>query len=78
MSMYFYDETDDWPEYKIIKDDIRRLENEHLKTRKELQEAESAFESNPSDKDLKVRVDGLKKKLEEIQKKLDGSFSLYR
>jgi hypothetical protein len=30
MSMYFYDDTDDWPEYKIIKDEIHRLEMAHL------------------------------------------------
>jgi hypothetical protein len=34
MSMYFYDETDDWPEYKIAKDIILRMEKEHLKIRK--------------------------------------------
>ena len=78
MSMYFYDETDDWPEYQIIKDDIRRLEKEHLEARKELQEAESAFGSNPSDADLRAKVDGLKKKLKEIEKRLDESLSLYR
>lgn len=78
MSMYFYDETDDWPEYQIIKDEIHRLEKEHLEIRKKLQEAESAFGSNPSDADLRAKVDGLKKKLKEIEKKLDGSLSLYR
>jgi predicted nucleic acid-binding Zn-ribbon protein len=78
MSMYFYDDTDDWPEYQIIKDDIHRLEKEHVKIRKELQEAESAFGSDPSDAVLKAKVHGLKKKMNEIEKKLDGSLSLYR
>ena len=78
MSMYFYDETDDWPEYQIIKDDIRRLEKEHLETRKELQKAESAFGSHPEDKGLKAKEDGLKKKIKEIEKRLDESLSLYR
>lgn len=78
MSMYFYDETDDWPEYQIIKDEIHRLEKEHLEIRKKLRKAESAFGSNPSDADLRAKVDGLKKKLKEIEKKLDGSLSLYR
>jgi hypothetical protein len=36
MSMYFYDDTDDWPEYKIIKDEIQRLEMAHLEVSKEL------------------------------------------
>jgi len=78
MSMYFYDETDDWPEYQIIKDDIRRLEKEHLEIRKELQEAEFAFESDPSDAVLKAKVHRLKKKMKEIEKKLDESLNLYR
>ena len=78
MLMYFYDETDDWPEYQIIKDDIRRLEKEHLEIRKELQEAESAFGSDHSDKVLKAKVHRLKQKREEIEKRLDGSLCLYR
>ena len=76
--MYFYDETDDWPEYQIVKDDILRLEKEQLEIRKELQKAESAFESNPSDEMLKARVHELRKKIKEIEKKLDGSLGLYR
>ena len=78
MSMYFYDETDDWPEYQIIKDDIRRLEKEHVEIRKELQVAESAFGSDPSDAVLKAKVNELKKKIKEIEQKLDGSLNLYR
>ena len=78
MSMYFYDETDDWPEYQIIKDDIHRLDKEYLEIRKELQEVESVFGSDPSDAVLKVKVPNLKKKMKEIEKKLDESLSLYR
>ena len=78
MSMYFYDETDDWPEYQIIKDDIHRLEKEHLEIRKELNEADSAFKSDPSDAVLKTKVNELKKKLKKIEQKLDGSLNLYR
>ena len=78
MSMYFYDETDDWPEYQIIKDDIRRLEKEYFEIRKELQEVESVFGADCSDAVLKAKVNGLKEKMKEIEKKLDGSLSLYR
>ncbi len=78
MSMYFYDDTDDWPEYKIIKDDIHSLEVAHLEFRKELQEAEAAFVSDPADKDLKAKVDELKKKLKETEKRLNESLSMYR
>jgi hypothetical protein len=78
MSMYFYDETDDWPEYQIIKDDIHHLEKEYLELRRKVQKTESAFESHLEDKNLKANVDGLKKKLKEIEKRLEKSFSLYR
>ena len=78
MSMYFYDDTDDWPEYKIIKDDIHRLETAHVEFDTKLQEAKSAFASDPANEDLKAEVDGLKKKLKEIEKRLDESLSMYR
>ncbi|MGD8776756.1 MAG: hypothetical protein PVG64_04430 [Syntrophobacterales bacterium] len=78
MSMYFYDETDDWPEYEIIKDNIHRLEMAHSEFRKELQEANSAFMSDPENEDLKARVARLKNKLKKIEKKLDESLSMYR
>jgi len=78
MSMYFYDETDDWPEYQIIKDDIRRLEKEYLEIQNELKEVESAIGSDPSDAVLKAKVHRLKRKMKEIEQKLDGSLSLYR
>jgi lipid II:glycine glycyltransferase (peptidoglycan interpeptide bridge formation enzyme) len=76
--MYFYDDTDDWPEYKVIKDEIHRLEMEHLEVSKELQEVQSAFMSNPANEDAKAKIDGLKQKLKEIEKKLNESPSMYR
>jgi predicted RNase H-like nuclease (RuvC/YqgF family) len=78
MSMYFYDDTDDWPEYRIIKDDIHRLEVAHIEFRKELQEAESACISDSENENLRAKVDELKKKLEEIEKRLNESLSMYR
>jgi uncharacterized coiled-coil DUF342 family protein len=76
--MYFLDETEDWPEYQIVKDNIRRMETDHAALRKELQKAESAARSDPANEDLKTRVDGIKEKLKEIEKKLDESLSMYR
>ena len=78
MSMYFYDNTDDWPEYKISKDDIHRLEVTHLEFRKELQEVESARISDPENENIKAKVDVLEKKLKEIEKRLNESLSMYR
>ena len=78
MSMNFLEDTDDWPEYDIIKDVIRRLETEHVKLRKELQEAMSAFRSDPENENLRGRVERLSEKLKEVEKRLEGSLSLYR
>ena len=78
MSMYFYDDTDDWPEYKIIRDEIHRLEMAHLDVSKELHEVESAFISNPANENAKATINGLKKKLKEIEKILNESLSMYR
>ena len=78
MSMYFYDDTYDWPEYKIIKDEIYRLEVAPLEFRKELQEAEAAFRSDRANKKVKIKVDELKKQLKETEKRLNESLSMYR
>jgi hypothetical protein len=78
MSMYFYDETDDWPEYDIVKQDTHRLENEYLESRKLLQEAESALRSDPANNDLKSEADELKLKVKEIENRLTASTNMYR
>lgn len=78
MSMYFYDDTDDWPEYKVIREEIKRLEMAHLESSKKLQEAKSALVSNPANVDAKAKMHALKKKLKEIEKKLNESLSMYR
>jgi septal ring factor EnvC (AmiA/AmiB activator) len=76
--MYFYDETDDWPEYQILKDDIRRLEKEHNQIRRELQKTKSSFASHPENKCLIAKLDDLKNKLKEVEERLEKSFNLYR
>ena len=78
MSMYFLDDTDDWPEYQTIRDEIHRLEKEHLELRRELEEAESASRADSADKDLKVEINTLRIKLREIQQKLEESLNMYR
>lgn len=78
MSMNFLDETDDWPEYQIVKDDIRRLDVAHLEFRKELIHIETALRSDPANTALKTRRDELKNQLTELEKKLDSTLSMYR
>jgi seryl-tRNA synthetase len=78
MSMNFLDDTDDWPEYQIIKNDIHRLEKEHLEFSKELQEAESTLRVDIVNAELKAKVNQLKKKLKKIEKRLNESLNLFR
>ena len=78
MSMYFYDDTDDWPEYKIIKDYIHRLEMTRLELENELPEAKVAIISNPANENLKDKADELKRKLIETEKRLNESLGMYR
>lgn len=78
MSMNFLDETDDWPEYQTIRDEIQRLDKKLIELEKELQQAESALKSDPQNQDLKAEVDALKQQLKDIEHKLDESLSMYR
>ena len=78
MSMYFLDETDDWPEYEIIKAEIQHLDKQHLDLRKELEEVATSLQSDTANQDLKAKSCTIKKKLEEIERKLDESLSMYR
>lgn len=78
MSMYFLDETDDWPEYQTIKDEIQQLDKKLIELKKELQQAESAVKSDPQNQNLKTRAVALEQQLKEIEQKLDESLSMYR
>jgi hypothetical protein len=78
MSMNFLEDTDDWPEYRIVKNDIHRLEKEHLALSKELQEAEYALKSDLVNENLRAKGDRFRKKLEEIEKRLNESLNMYR
>ena len=78
MSMNFLDDTNDWPEYQIIKNDIHRLEKEHLEFSKELQEGESTLRVDIVNAELKAKVNQLKKKLKKIEKRLNESLNLFR
>jgi predicted nuclease with TOPRIM domain len=78
MSMYFLDDTEDWPEYKIIKNDIYRLEKEYFEFIKELQKAESALKFDTMNAELNAKVYQLRKKLKEIEKRLNESLNMYR
>lgn len=78
MSMNFLDETDDWPEYQVVRDEIRRLENERLEIENALEKAESALRSDPDSTDLALEVNRLRENLKAAEKKLDETMIMYR
>lgn len=78
MSMYFLDETDDWPEYRVIRDEINRLDKEFLELQKQLQQAETKLFAGPEDDSLRAEIDLLRKRLQETEAKLNESLSMYR
>ncbi len=78
MSMNFLDDTDDWPEYQAVRDEIQRLDKEVLGIKEELEAAESALNADFANEALKIKVEWLKKKLKEIEQRLDDSLSMYR
>lgn len=78
MSMNFLDETDDWPEYDTVRDEIRRLESEYSELQAELDAIQSKPVSGAAAGEWAREVEVLKTKLKEVQDKLDATLSLYR
>lgn len=78
MSMYFLDESDDWPEYKIVKNEIFRLEKEHADILKALREAARALDTAPNDENLKAGLQRLEDRRAQVEKKLEGALGMYR
>lgn len=78
MSMYFLDETDDWPEYKVVRDRINQLDREFLELQKQLQKAETDLPAEPDDGKLEAGIDLLKQRLQEIAVQLNESLRMYR
>ncbi len=74
MSMNFLDETDDWPEYGIVRDEIQRLEQEY----RELRRALEAVELSPETVHSGADVEAIKTRLEAVRGMLDASLSMYR
>ena len=69
MSMWFFDETGDLPEYQALREEVRRLEKEYLELRVLLKEAEEALRAAPEDDYLKAKVHYLKKRVKGLEDK---------
>jgi hypothetical protein len=62
----------------MIGQNIKSSKMRFIGWKRHISKAESAFISNPANEDAKTKIDGLKKKLKEIEKKLNESLSMYR
>jgi hypothetical protein len=66
--MWFYDDAEELEELQMLRKQTQQVEQDYLGLRVALRDAEAALRADPENEDLKVRVEGLKKSLEEIEK----------
>lgn len=66
--MWFYDEAGELEEYQTFREEALRVEEEHLKIRVGLRDAEAALRTDPGNGDLKGRLEELKKRLEALER----------
>lgn len=78
MSMNFLDETDDWPEYRIVREEIQRLEVELRELSRALEAAATSPGAVAAGGDPEAELEGIKTRLKAIREKLDASLSMYR
>ena len=69
MSMWFFDDADEVLEYQIFRRKDQPLENVHLELRLALQKAEVALRDDSENPELKSRVAGLRKELQDLEEK---------
>lgn len=66
--MWFYDEAGELEEYQTFRQETLRVEEDHLKIRVALRDAEAALRAVPGNGDLKARLEELKKRLEALER----------
>jgi len=65
--VWFYDEG--WDEVLAFRKEAQLLEKEHLELRVALREAEAALRADPGNRELRGRVEELKRGLEEVERR---------
>lgn len=78
MSMYFLDDTDDWPEYHTVRDEIRRLESSRAQIVEALRQTGDYPAPGCADGHSNERVIQLEDALRNVDEKLHESMSMYR
>ena len=69
-AMWFYDEAEELEGWQTFRKEAQHLEKEHLEIRVALRDAEAALRADPGNEDLKARVVGFKKRLEELDRQV--------
>ena len=69
MSMWFFDEAGELPDYQRLREEIRVLEKEYLEIRVILRDAEAALRAAPNDPELQAKVRYYQKRLKGLEAK---------
>lgn len=67
--MWLFEEDEDWEEWRTFRDQAHGLEEEHLRIRTALQEAEQALRSDPDNQALRARVEELEGQLRDLEQR---------
>ncbi len=68
-AMWFYDDLEELEEWQTLRREAQQVEKEHLEIRVALRDAETALRAAPGNEDLGDRVQQLKEKLAELEKR---------
>lgn len=67
-AMWFYDEAGELEEWQTFRKEAQELEEEHLEIRVALRDSEAGLQADPGNKELRARVEELKKRLEQLDR----------
>jgi len=67
MSMWFFDEMEESGEYLRLREEALQCEREYLEGMRALQEAERELGNHPDRRDLRLRVEEVRRRLAEME-----------
>jgi len=67
--MWLYDDAQEMQEFKILRQEVKRLEKEYLDLRILLRDTEAELRSDPDNEYLKAKVKYISKRIKDIEKK---------
>lgn len=69
MAMWFYDEAGEMEGFQDLRKEVRRLEREYLEIRVLLRDTEHELRADPNNEYLTAKVEYLKKRQKDLEKK---------